>query len=146
VTALRVVLDTNLLVSYLLTQGMTISRIIDSWENGDIAVLCSPAIFEELVEVVQRPRLRQHMTASPQALIDLLLAEAIQTPGKLTMAGANRDPKDDKFLECALEGEADYIVTGDEDLLTLTQFHGIPIVRPFDFVKMLDANQKEMDV
>jgi len=139
VTPLCVVLDTNLLVGYLLTQGKTITRIIDYWENGDIIVVVSPAIVEELAEVVQRPRLRQHMTGDPQVIINLLLSDAIQTRGDLAFPGASRDPKDDKFLACAVEGEAAYLVSGDEDLLSLKQFRDVLIVSPADFVRLIEG-------
>jgi len=139
VTPLCVVLDTNLLVGYLLTQGKTITRIIDYWENGDIIVVVSPAIVEELAEVVQRPRLRQHMTVDPQVIINLLLSDAIQTRGDLAFPGASRDPKDDKFLACAVEGEAAYLVSGDEDLLSLKQFRDVLIVSPADFVRLIEG-------
>lgn len=138
-TALRVVLDTNLLVSYLLTQGKTISHIIDYWEQGDIIVLASPLIVEELAEVIVRPRLSQHMKADPEALINLIATEAEYTSGELALPGTSRDPKDDKFLACAVEGKADYLVTGDADLLDLGSIQGIPIVRAFDFVGIVEA-------
>lgn len=138
-TPLCVVLDTNLLVSYLLTQGKTITRIIDYWENGDIIVVVSPAIVEELAEVVQRPRLRQHMTGDPQVIINLLLSDAIQTRGDLAFPGASRDPKDDKFLACAVEGEAAYLVSGDEDLLSLKQFRDVLIMSPANFVRLIEG-------
>lgn len=140
-SALRVVLDTNLLVSYLLTQGKTMSRIIDYWKAGDIAVIVSPAIVEELVEVVQRPRLRQQMIADPRILVDLLSSEAIHISGDLALPGASRDAKDDKFLACAVEGEATYIVSGDKDLLSLENFRGVAIVRPADFVDLIEASK-----
>ena len=133
----RVVLDTNLLVSYLLTQGKTISSIITHWENGDIEVVVSPAIIEELVEVVRRPRLSRQMAVNPQMLIDLLSSEALHIEGDFAFPGASRDPKDDKFLACAVEGAADYIVTGDADLLSLEKFHAVRIVRPAEFVQLL---------
>lgn len=139
--ALRVVLDTNLLVSFLLTQGRTMSRIIDYWSDGDIVVIVSPAIVEELVEVVQRPRLRQQMIADPGVLIDLLSSEAIHINGDLALPGASRDTKDDKFLACAVEGEAIYIVSGDKDLLSLENFRGVAIVRPADFVDLIEASR-----
>ena len=138
-TPLCVVLDTNLLVSYLLTQDKTITRIIDYWENGDIIVVVSPAIVEELAEVVQRPRLRQHMTVDPQVIINLLLSDAIQTRGDLAFPGASRDPKDDKFLACAVEGEAAYLVSGDEDLLSLKQFRDVLIMSPANFVRLIEG-------
>jgi putative PIN family toxin of toxin-antitoxin system len=139
VAALRVVLDTNLLVSYLLTQGKTISRIINFWEQGDIVVLVSPTILMELSEVVQRPRLRQQMKVDPQVLIDTISAEAVYTSGDLALPGASRDPKDDKFLACAVEGNADYLATGDSDLLDLGSIQAIPILRPHDFVELMEA-------
>ena len=138
-TALRVVLDTNLLVSYLLTQGKTISHIIDYWEQGDIIVLVSPLIVEELAEVIVRPLRCQHMKADPEALINLIATEAEYTSGELALPGTSRDPKDDKFLACAVEGKADYLVTGDADLLDLGSIQGIPIVRAFDFAGIVVA-------
>lgn len=138
-TPLRVVLDTNLLVSYLLTQGKTMTQIVNYWESGDIIVVVSPAILEELAEVVQRPRLKQHMTVDPQVIIDLILSDAILTPGDLAFPGASRDPKDDKFLACAVEGEAAYLVSGDEDLLSLKHFQGVSIMRPSDFVHLIEG-------
>lgn len=79
------------------------------------------------------------MTIDPHFFIDLVASEAIHVSGKLTLPGISRDPKDDKFLACAVEGEADYLVTGDEDLLILEQIGEIPIVRPFHFVQILEA-------
>jgi putative PIN family toxin of toxin-antitoxin system len=139
VGVLRVVLDTNLLVSYLLTQGKTIALLIDLWEQGEIAVLVSPAILGELIEIVERPRLRQYMKGDQQVLIDLIATNAIHTSGELALPGASRDPKDDKFLACAVEGEADYLVTGDADLLDLGSIQGIPIVRARDFVDIIES-------
>lgn len=136
---LRVVLDTNLLVSFLLTRGRTISRIIEYWENGDIIVLASPAIRAEVVEVLNRPRIRQSMIADPQPLLDLLHYDTTHTTGELVLTGVSRDPKDDKFLACAVEGTAAYIVTGDVDLLSLESFQGVAIIRPSDFVTLLDT-------
>lgn len=68
---LRAVLDTNLLVSYFLTQGTTLSGLIDGWEQGLFVYLVSPAILDELQEVVKRPRLRRLMRQNPQPLLDV---------------------------------------------------------------------------
>lgn len=57
----------------------------------------------------------------------------------MALPGASRDPKDDKFLACAVEGGADYIVSGDGDLLTLENFRGVAIVRPADFVRLVES-------
>lgn len=135
---IRAVLDTNLLISYLLTQGETMSRLIDHWEQGHFVYLLSPAMLHELREVVYRPRLRQHMTADPAVLLDLIEADAEIVPGAVRLSGVCRDPKDDLFIACAVEGEAAYLVTGDADLLDMAAYQGITMIRPYDFVLLLD--------
>jgi len=136
---LRAVVDTSLLVSYALTRGETLSRLIDHWEKGTFVYLTSPPIIEELKEVLERPHLREHMVAVPQPLIESVEADTEQTPGELVLHGVCRDPKDEKFIACAVEGGADYIVTGDEDLLDLGEYQGIKIIRAQEFVTLLDA-------
>ncbi len=136
---IRAVLDTNLLVSYLLTNGETISRIIVHWEAGHFVSLQSPQMLAELVDVLNRPRLRQHLKANPQILIDLIVTDAEFVKGELALSGACRDPKDDKFIACAMEGSADYLVTGDKDLLDLGCYQGVQMVRAWDFLGLLEG-------
>jgi hypothetical protein len=134
----RAVIDTNLIVSYLLTQGETISRLIDHWEQGHFTYLISPAMLGELREIVYRLRLRQHMAVDPAVLLDLIEADAEIVPGELVLSGVCRDPKDDPFIACAVEGQAAYLVTGDTDLLDMTAYQGVTIIRVYDFVNLLD--------
>lgn len=136
---IRAVIDTNLLVSYALTRGATLSRLIEHWEKGTFTYLTSPPIIEELKEVLKRPHLQEKMVADPQPLIDVVEADTEQTAGALVLEGVCRDPKDDIFIACAVEGGADYIVTGDKDPLDLSEYEGIKIVRPEEFVAVLDA-------
>ncbi len=138
----RAVIDTNLIVSYLLAQGETISRLIDHWEQGHFIYLISPDMLGELREVVYRPRLRQHMAVDPAVLLDLIEADAEMVPGELVLSGVCRDPKDDPFIACAVEGNAAYLVTGDTDLLDMTAYQGVTMIRAYDFVSLLD---KAMD-
>lgn len=135
----RAVLDTNLIVSYLLTQGDTLSRIIDHWERGSFVYLISSPMFAELKAVLARPRLQSAMSVDPQALLEVVENDATFTAGTLSLAGVSRDPKDDIFLACAVEGHADYIVTGDADLLVLKEHEDIKILRPHDFLEELEA-------
>lgn len=137
---IRAVLDTNLIVSYLLTQGETISRIVDHWERANLVYLISPAMWAELKAVLARPRLRRYMTADPQALLDVIENDALFIEGALSLEGVSRDPKDDIFLACAVEGEADFIVSGDADLLQLGVYQDIQILRPHDFLTQLEAS------
>lgn len=136
---IRAVLDTNLLVSYLLTNGETLSRIITHWEEGRFVYLQSPQILTELVDVLNRPRLRQYLTANPQILIDLIVTDAEFVKGELVLPGVCRDPKDDKFIACAIEGNANYIVTGDRDLLDLFCYQTVQMVRAWDFLALLEG-------
>ena len=140
---LRIVLDTNLLVSYLLTQGKTISQIIEYWRQRRVEILVSQAIVDELQDVLTRARLRKLMTLDPQTLMLMVELDAIHTAGEVSASGACRDPKDDKFLACAVEGRADFIVTGDADLLELRSYQGIPIIRAFEFVGIVEAQDDE---
>ncbi len=137
--SLRAVLDTNLLVSYLLTQGETLSRIVAHWEQGRFVYLISPALLAELKEVVNRPRLRRVMRADPQALIDVIEQDAEPVPGELVLSGICRDPKDDIFIACALEGKADYLVSGDADLLDMGSYQSVQMIAPQAFLQKLEA-------
>ena len=134
----RAVLDTNLLVSYALTRNRLLSRLVEHWENDAFVYLTSPSIIAELKDVLARPRLGQKLALDPQPLIEVIETDTEQTPGTLTLSGVCRDPKDDHFVACAVEGKADYIVTTDKDLLVLGDYQGIKIIRPDVFVAILD--------
>ncbi len=135
---MRVVLDTNVVVSYLLTQGKTLSQIIDHWEQGSFVVLISPAMMAELKDVLQRPRLRPYMSADPQALLEVMEQDAEHVPGELVLTGICRDPKDDIFIACAVEGRADVLVSGDDDLLVLDNYQSVQMLSPASFVSLLE--------
>ena len=106
----------------------------------DCGFLYSEATLEEVVDVLARPRLRRRFPLrgrDPQTVIELILlrGEAVEPRRRWTVC---RDPKDDKFLDVAVEGHADALVSGDEDLLVLHPFQGIPIVQPARFLAMFD--------
>jgi uncharacterized protein len=132
---MRVVVDTNVLVSAALKHN-------SPPEAAALAIytqhtpLMSVATIAELREIISRPRLIRHIaTATRMAILDLVsLAELIDISERI--AGC-RDPKDDKFLELAINGLADVIVTGDADLLALHPFRGIPIETPAAFLRRI---------
>jgi hypothetical protein len=136
---IRAVIDTNLIISYLLTQNETLSRLVDHWERGSFVYLISPPLLRELRQVVSRPRLRKYMSGDPSPLVDLIELEAEWTAGTLDLSGVCRDPKDEPFIACAVEGKAAYLVTGDADLLNLGAYQDVVMIRAFDFVNMLDG-------
>ncbi len=83
------------------------------------------------------------MTIDPQGIMLMVEIDAIHTAGEVDASGACRDAKDDKFLAYAVEGRADFIVTGDADLLELRNYQGIPIVRAHELVAMIKVTDEE---
>lgn len=139
---MRVVLDTNILVSYLLTPAHSgsIAAIIDALTRGDFTLLLPLELLDELERVVARkPTLAQRIRPEQLARLRdvlLVLGEVIP-PIEQPIPAVTRDRKDDYLLAYAAVGPADYLVTGDEDLLVLKQVGRLRIVSPPAFAAML---------
>jgi putative PIN family toxin of toxin-antitoxin system len=119
---LRVVLDTNVLISSLVAKGGTPRQVLDAWLEDRYTLVTSLYLVEELVHVLSYPRIAKHLSLTEgetAVILSVLLSKSIVTPGHLQLPGVTRDPKDDAVVACAKEGEADYIVSGDQDLLVL---------------------------
>ncbi len=127
----RVVLDTNVLVSGLGWSGPP-AAIVDAVTAGELTLLSSPALMAELRRVLSYPKLAQ-MFADPNAIANLVASASgqVHTFTRLQVVEADSD---NRVLEAALEGGADYVVSGDADLLSLGSFQGIPIVTPAGFL------------
>jgi uncharacterized protein len=97
-------------------------------------LLKSRSTEAELMEVIDRPQLARLIAPAAREYLVELMASAEMVPIAERIAVC-RDPKDDKFLELAVNGKADLIVTGDADLLVLNPFRGIAIVVPAVFVQ-----------
>lgn len=137
---IKVVLDTNVLISGLIVAQGPPRRILDAWVEGLFTLVTSLYQVEELVHVLTYPRVmeRLHLDEEELAVIlDALLSKAEVSSGQLHLPGVTRDPKDDFVVACAKEGEADYIVSGDQDLLVLGEYEGIQVVTPRQFVEIL---------
>ncbi len=124
----KLVLDTNILVSALLFKGAA-SRLIVLWKQQRIIPLITNETLDELVRVLAYPKF-----SLTEAETKSLLKEEILPffqPVKIIrhVAGACRDPGDDIFLTCAVNGKADAIISGDAHLLDMKQFEGIPILK-----------------
>lgn len=133
---IRAVVDTNILVSALIKPGGTLGQILRRLRAGDFVLLYSEPILTEIVDVLNRPRIRdkyQLDLRDIEAVVSLILlrGEAVVPTRRIT---ACRDPKDNMFLEAAADGNASMIVSGDDDLLELESFEGTPIVKPTDFL------------
>jgi len=135
---LRVVIDTSSLVSYVLTRGELMHRVVARWRAGAFTVLSSPATRAELTGVLARPAIRQLASTPLDELVRGLERFSEHVPGVLNLAGACRDPKDDKFLACAVEGGAHYLISSDHDLLDMRRFRNVAIVNPGQFLLALE--------
>ena len=128
---MKVVIDTNIWVSYLL--GSLLQGIDEKKHTKEIKVVVSDEMLKEISKVSSRPKFKNIFTAKRiKELFSLLDSYAIVVSPSQKV-NVCRDGKDNFLLEVALEGEADYLVTGDEDLLVLDPFHNTKIVKPKDF-------------
>jgi putative PIN family toxin of toxin-antitoxin system len=140
---LRVVIDTSSLVSYVLTRGELMRRVVAHWRAGAFTLLSSPATRAELAAVLARPAIRELSAAPLDDLVQGLEHFTEHVPGKLDLAGACRDPKDDKFLACAVEGKAHYLVSSDRDLLEMRHHRDVAIVNPGQFLLALELHSMD---
>jgi putative PIN family toxin of toxin-antitoxin system len=130
---LRCVLDTNILVSALLSPGSKPRMALDRARHEGV-ILLSFAVLAELFEVLHRDKFRRYIDEQDvRRFLAALTREAVWINVDVEVT-ACRDPKDDKFLSLAVSGSATHLVTGDTDLLVLHPFRGIEIVSPEAFV------------
>lgn len=130
----RFVVDTNVLISAALVPGTTPDHaIVTAIEHG--ILLFSDTTIAELKDVLMRPKFDQYASVQRRAaFITKLLIES-ETVAVTTRVLSCRDPNDDKFLEVAINGNATCVVSGDDDLLVLNPFRGIPILTPRSFLE-----------
>jgi putative PIN family toxin of toxin-antitoxin system len=128
----RVVLDTNVPVSALLWGGNSF-HLLQAARYGRIQLFSSTLLCQELEAVLSRPKFHSHLSSndlSAQQLGHLYRGMVHTVNAPALAAPVSRDPQDDMVLACAVAAKADLIVTGDEDLLTLTHFQNIWIANP----------------
>ena len=130
---MKVVVDTNVFVSAALKDKSLPAMAVHMIEQRGV-LLKSIATERQLFEVIGRPYLVSLISPITRDWLKKLLASA-ETVTITERIAACRDPTDDKFLELAVNGQADFIVSGDSDLLTLNPFRGIPIIQPAAFVQ-----------
>ena len=129
----KLVFDTNLWLSRLLMPQGTAARAVDHGLAWGIP-LVSEDTLTELSEVLGRSKFDKYVSREDRQQFLRLLGGVVRVVAITQRISACRDPKDDKFLDVALNGEAQLILTGDQDLLELHPFHGIEILKPADFL------------
>jgi uncharacterized protein len=132
-TELRVVFDTNAVVSAMLLQQSIPRRAFDrALREGHL--LISAPTMTELDEVIRRPRFDKYLTEEERIEFLTTLVHEAELVDVVDKVADCRDPRDNKFLELAVSGRATHLVTGDADLLVLNPFRGLKVVSPSEFL------------
>ncbi|OGS94673.1 MAG: putative toxin-antitoxin system toxin component, PIN family [Gallionellales bacterium RIFCSPLOWO2_12_FULL_57_18] len=139
---MRAVIDTNVLLSGLLWHGAP-HELLEQVRNGELTLISSPALLSELADVISRPKFDVILVRSNTSRIRMLnelhrLVEVIEPPP--LPHPVCRDADDDAVLAAAIAGQADLIVSGDDDLLSLKIHQDIPIVTPAEAVQRIKAS------
>ncbi len=134
-TAKKVVLDTNILVSALLFKG-ELAGIVDLWKKGRIIPVLSKETFAEFKAVLEYPKFSLTGQEIKVIIEEEVLPyfEVIETTDNIK--GICRDADDDKFIACAVSASADFIVTGDKDLLDIGKYKSVRIISASVLLKM----------
>ncbi len=127
---MRVLLDTNVLISGVLWHGPA-ERILDLWLEGRVTLVVTLPILEEYREVLLR---FMDQGADLYAKWDHLLTESSELIEPVSTKMSVRDPDDRMWLEAAAGGKPAFIVSGDKDLLVLKEVQGIPVIQPHEFL------------
>jgi putative PIN family toxin of toxin-antitoxin system len=140
----RAVIDTNVLIAGLLWRGPP-HALLEQVRAGTVSMVSSLVLLGELADVIGRPKfdaiLARTNTSPEQSLAEIArLAELIEPPP--LSQPVCRDPDDDHLLALALAANAELIVSGDNDLLSLASFEGIPIVAPAQAIALIAAPGK----
>ena len=133
---MRVVFDTNVVVSASFWRGAPFD-CLTAWAQDRCEAMVSPALLAEYHETMEELRL-DYPKIKPVEWVEALTESADLVFPTDRATGATPDPADEMVLECALAGEANYIVSGDKKhLLPMREFHGIRIVSPAEFLRRL---------
>jgi putative PIN family toxin of toxin-antitoxin system len=125
----RVVIDTNVLISGLLLATSTPAQAVDKAVTN-AQLVATMETLRELIEKLHSPKFDRYVRNERRDALLERVTSLVEIIDVLQTIRASRDPKDGKFLEAAVNGRADVIVTGDTDLLDLNPFRGIAIVTP----------------
>lgn len=129
----RIIVDTNLWISFLITQYYIV--IDDLITQNKVQLLFSQELLDEFIEVTKRPKFRKFFKPKDVELLMNLLDQHAELITVISTINACRDPKDNFLLSLAVDGKADYLLTGDKDLLELKRIKSTKIQTLTDFLK-----------
>ena len=118
--------------------------MLSYWQEGELELVVSPPILEELDRVIHYPRLQARYDPPEELVQEFLVPlgrRAVMVEPEERLAVIERDPTDNRYLECALAGEAQHLVSGDNHLLDLEQHEGIRILTPTEFLALPELGE-----
>ena len=134
---IRVVVDTNVFVSSFF--GGNPRKIIDLWKSGDITLCLSKPIIDEYIGVLNRLGLQNEQELDELLGLFANGFHALFTARTPEFHIVERDPDDDKFIECAVALKAGYIISGDKTVTAIQDYMGIRIMNPRDFINSINS-------
>jgi len=145
VLMLKIVLDTNVLVSALINPHGKPAQIINYVFENKLRLFTSPSIIEEMERVLSYPKLmkrhgleKEELREFVSDLLSIMLLIEEEKTTEVIMEG----PSDNKYLSCAINGKVDFIISGDIHLLNLGEYEGIQIVTPTRFLQIMGGEEK----
>ena len=142
----RVVLDTNVLISAIISSKGSPAKILDLWREGAFDLVFSEETLKELIDVMSRPKLLRITGINEDELnrlVSYLRNSSIVVDSSEDISIAIEDPNDTKFISCAVQAGAKYIVSGDHHLLDVEKFEGTAIVTPAEFLRTFASFQND---
>ena len=140
---MRVVLDANIYVSALISSKGNPAKIINKWLAGQFDVVISRPIIDEILRVTAYERIQQKYVKVREnrlEFVELIAKQGIWEDPLEKLAVVSGDESDNRYVECAVAGNAQYIVSGDEHLIAVGEYNGIVIVTPATFMTLLEAD------
>ena len=138
---MRTVLDANIFVSALISARGTPAAIVRRWLTGEFDVLISEPIIDEILRVTAYEKLQKYerLRDTRVAFVQLLTKQAVWVEPEDRLQIGAADESDTRYIECAVTGAAQYVVSGDAHLLNVAEYQGIRIVSPAAFLSLLEA-------
>ncbi len=134
---IKAVLDTNVFVSALLFEGIS-SQLLPLWKNQTFTYLLSRSILDEYLRVLAYSKFKLSEDEIKYFIEEELLPFVEIIPEKQVKVPSLTDPDDEKFLQLANLGKADYLISGDKILLEVKKYKGCQIINPSEFLRLLD--------
>lgn len=129
---MRIILDTNVLISGVFFAGPPY-QILEAWRDGKVKLIISPEILEEYQRVGEELS-GGFPSINIQPILDLLTIRAEIVSAHSLSENVCKDPDDDKFLACAISSKCQWIISGDKELLAVSGFRGITVIKPREFL------------